>query len=83
MATFIGLVALYHPVRRSEYAKSSIREFIWSMDPIGSLLFVVGCTLMLLALDWAGGSYPWKSTHVLIPLCLGGVIMIVFGLYGT
>lgn len=81
-ATFIGLVAFYHPVRRSDYPKMSVRAYIWSMDPIGSFLFIGACTLILLGLDWTGGAYPWKSTHVDVPLGVGGSLLIAFALYG-
>lgn len=81
--TFIGLVLFYNPIRRSDYPKMSLKGYIWSMDPIGSALFVSGTTLILLGLDWTSGSYPWKSSHVLAPLCLGIVLIITFGFYGT
>jgi hypothetical protein len=81
-ATFIGLVAFYHPARRSDYPKMSVREYIWSMDPIGSFLFIGACTLILLGLDWTGGAYPWRSTHVDVPLGIGGALLIAFALYG-
>ena len=35
------------------------KNIAWQCDPIGSFLFIVSATLMLLALDWAGGVYPW------------------------
>jgi len=59
----------------------SIKEYIWAMDPIGSFLFVTGCTLMLLGLDWTGGAYPWKSTHVAVPIGVGGLLFIAFCIY--
>jgi len=81
--TFIGLVLFYNPIRRSDYPKMSFKAYIWSMDPVGSVLFVSGIALILLGLDWTSGSYPWKSSHVLAPLCLGIVLIIIFGFYGT
>lgn len=81
-ATFFGLVAFYHPVRRSDYPRLNIKEFIWSMDPIGSFLMVSGTALMLLSLDWAGSAHPWKSADVLAPLCIGGALIIAFSVYG-
>ena len=82
-ATFIGLVAFYHPTRRSDYPRLSVKEYLWSLDPIGSFLFIAGTVLVLLGLDWTGGAYAWKSSHVLAPLVLGCVLLIVFGLYGN
>jgi hypothetical protein len=59
----------------------SIGEYIWACDPIGSGIFVAGTTLLLLALDWAGTTYPWKDAHIFAPLVIGGVLLIVFCLY--
>jgi hypothetical protein len=41
----------------------------------------VGCTLLLLALQWAGSTYLWQSSHVLAPLIIGIAVLVFFGLY--
>lgn len=43
---------------------------------------MVSVTLMLLALNWAGGAYPWSNPHVYATLVVGIVLFIAFGLYG-
>lgn len=60
----------------------SFKKVLWACDPIGSLLFIVSATLMLLALNWSGGTYKWNDAHVITPLVVGFVCLIVFGLYG-
>ncbi|KAH9214292.1 major facilitator superfamily domain-containing protein [Leptodontidium sp. 2 PMI_412] len=80
-ATALGLLAFYHPVRPADRPKKSFREVFWAMDPIGSGLFMSGCTLMLLALDWAGGTYKWSNLHVAVPLGLGAGLTVMFCLY--
>jgi hypothetical protein len=60
----------------------SLREYIWACDPIGSLLFIGSTTILLLAFDWAGGAYGWSDPHVAVPLILGLVMLVLFGLYG-
>jgi len=82
-ATFLGLVLFYHPTRRSDYPKMSLKQYFWAIDPIGSFLFIVACTLLLLALDWAGGAYAWSNVHVAAPLAIGCGCLLLFGLYGT
>jgi hypothetical protein len=82
LATFLGLVFFYHPTRRSDYPKMSLKQYIWAIDPIGSSLFIVACTLLLLALDWAGGAYPWSDVHVAAPLGIGLGFLVLFCLYG-
>lgn len=80
-ATVVGLLLFYHPKRASDFPRMSFSKMIWACDPIGSLLFVFSATLILLALDWAGGSFAWSNTHVAVPLTIGLVLMVVFGLY--
>jgi hypothetical protein len=80
--TSLGLLAFYWPKKKSDYPKMSFREGLWACDPIGSVLFVSSATLMLLALNWAGGRYPWSSPHVAAPLGTGLGLLVMFCLYG-
>ncbi|ORY57013.1 major facilitator superfamily domain-containing protein [Pseudomassariella vexata] len=79
--TALGLLGLYWPPKNIEYPKMSLQEYIWACDPIGSLLFVASATLMLLALDWAGGAYTWSDRHVAVPLSLGLALLVLFTIY--
>ncbi|KAJ7778632.1 major facilitator superfamily domain-containing protein [Mycena maculata] len=78
--TSVGLLGFYWPPP-SEYPRLSLRELVWACDPIGSLLMTCGTTLLLLAFDWAGGTFAWSDAHVLGPLIVGAVLLILFGLY--
>ena len=60
----------------------SVKEYIWACDPIGTITFISSTTLLLLALDWAGGIYPWSDPHVAVPLALGLFVLIIFAGYG-
>jgi MFS family permease len=77
------LLFLYYPPKRSDYPKMKPLEYVWSLDPVGCLLFVSGSTLVILALDWTGGTYPWSNAHIGAPLGVGIALLIGFGLYGT
>src|ERR1700761_1673210 len=81
-ATTVGLVLFYHPKRASEFPKMSFTSIVWACDPIGSVLFICSCTLLLMALDWAGGTFPWSDPHVVAMLVIGLVLLVVFCLYG-
>lgn len=82
LATCVGLLLFYHPVRRSDYPKMSFKQLAWACDPIGSFLFIAACTLLLLALDWAGGAYAWSDAHVAAPLGIGFGFLALFCIYG-
>lgn len=81
LVTALGLLIFYHPKRHVDGPKKSLKEVLWAMDPIGSILFICGATLMLLALDWAGGTYAWSDAHVAAPLGVGMGLTVLFGLY--
>ncbi|KAF2182867.1 MFS general substrate transporter [Zopfia rhizophila CBS 207.26] len=80
-ATSLSLLAFYWPKRRSDYPKMRFMEYVWACDPIGSVLFICSATLMLLALNWAGGDYPWSDAHVAAPLTIGLVLLAAFCVY--
>lgn len=52
-----------------------------TIDYGGQMLFLWGLGLLILALTWAGGTYPWGSTAVLAPLVVGGVLSVVWVVY--
>ncbi|KAI1280184.1 major facilitator superfamily domain-containing protein [Xylaria sp. FL0933] len=80
--TSLGLLLFYFPPKESHARpKMSIRDYLWACDPIGSSLFISSATLLLLALDWAGGAYAWSNTHVAVPLSLGLVLLVGFAGY--
>ncbi|CAI6328806.1 unnamed protein product [Periconia digitata] len=79
--TSIGIMAFYWPKKRTDYPRMKLKEWVWACDPIGSFLLIASATLMLLALNWAGGAYPWSDPHVCANLAVGGVLFIVFCVY--
>ncbi|KAK0628329.1 major facilitator superfamily domain-containing protein [Bombardia bombarda] len=80
-ATSLGLLLFYWPPKVEHAKKMSAKTLLWAIDPIGSVLFITSATLMLLALDWAGGAYTWSDPHVVAPLTIGLVLFVAFGLY--
>lgn len=81
-ATFAGLMLFYHP-RKSDYPKMTLKEYIWACDPIGSTLFIISTTMLLLGLNWGGGEYSWSAPRVIAGLVVGFVALVLFCLYGT
>jgi MFS family permease len=79
--TSLSLLLFYHPKQGSDYGKMSAKAVIWACDPIGSMLFIIAATLLLLALDWTGGAYAWSDPHVAAPLALGFFFLLLFCIY--
>ncbi|KAJ6194028.1 hypothetical protein J3E72DRAFT_272396 [Bipolaris maydis] len=79
--TSLGLFTFYWPKKRTDYPRMRFKEWAWACDPIGSFLLVAAATLMLLALNWAGGAYLWSDPHVCANLTCGIVLFIAFCLY--
>jgi hypothetical protein len=81
LTSSISLLIFYHPKRHPDYPDMNFKEIIWACDPIGSVLFIGGSLLLLLAFDWSSGSYPWSNIHVAIPIAIGGASLILFCFY--
>lgn len=80
-STFLAFLLLYHPKKNSNDALLSWKERLWQIDPLGSLLFIIGTTLCLLGLDWVS-KFGWSSAQVISPLSCGLVALVLFFLYG-
>lgn len=51
------------------------------IDYGGMLLFFFGAGLIVLAVTWGGATYPWSSSAVLVPLIIGGIMLLSFFVY--
>lgn len=56
-------------------------QLIKEIDYIGLFLFVAGCVLFLLGINYGGRQYPWKSAHVIAPMVIGVLCLIGLGFY--
>lgn len=83
LTSALGFLLFYWPPRHSDFPRMKLSEYIWACDPIGSVLFIGSSTTILLALDWAAGTYPWSDAHVIAPLVIGCVLLIIFCIYGA
>ena len=61
--------------------EGTLRSRLARLDWIGMALFTVGCTTFSLSLSWAGALYPWSSWRTILPLVVGLVLLIIFGIY--
>jgi MFS family permease len=77
--TMIIMVLFFRPIESS--ATLSMSQKIKNLDLPGLLLFAPAIVMLLIALQWGGRSYAWKSATV-IGLLVGSVVMmLLFGLW--
>jgi len=73
----ILFAALYNPPARVVIASKTA-----TFDVVGNILLASGLTLFLVGITSGGGAYPWKSAHVIAPICIGAVLLFAFIVYG-
>ncbi|PGH19189.1 hypothetical protein AJ80_04160 [Polytolypa hystricis UAMH7299] len=61
--------------------RSSFLQGLATVDVGGTILFILGVGLIILATAWGGATYPWLSPTVLIPLIAGSILFIIFFIY--
>ena len=76
-ATAISLIALFHPpVRPNE--QHPLIERAKKLDLVGAFLFAPSIIMALLALQWGGNQYPWRSATIIGLFCGFGGLLLVF-----
>jgi MFS family permease len=75
--TALALIALFHPPVRPNEQKPSLQR-AKKLDLVGALLFMPSILMVLLALQWGGNEYPWKSATIIGLFCGFGVLSSVF-----
>ncbi|GAM87545.1 hypothetical protein ANO11243_055710 [Dothideomycetidae sp. 11243] len=77
----VGLILLalcYWPPPRSNSVGLSRREILRHIDYVGGALSIGGVMCFMMGLQWGAQQYPWKSVHVLVPFCIGVVLIIAY-----
>ncbi len=62
-------------------SKATPREAILRLDPLGFCLFAPTCVMLLLAVEWGGVTYAWKSAIVIGLICGAVALMAIFLLW--
>lgn len=69
------------PERIAKPKTGLLRIILTKFDLPGFAIFAPFAIMILLALEWGGNDYPWKSAEVIGLFCGGGVAMVVFLLW--
>ncbi|ORY11724.1 major facilitator superfamily domain-containing protein [Clohesyomyces aquaticus] len=62
--TFVALVFFFNPPVRA-VEQDGIGHRIKRLDIVGAVLFIPGIVMILIALQWGGITYPWKSATII------------------
>jgi hypothetical protein len=69
-----------HIPRQSDTTGQSLLERIKKLDLLGASILVPAVVCLLLALQWGGATYPWRSAHI-IGLFVGFAGLITIFIY--
>ena len=80
--TILALVFFFKaPPADTSTPKPSIVQRILGLDLLGALLFIPSVVMVLMALEWGGTEYAWRSATI-IGLFIGGAgLLLVFALW--
>lgn len=70
VALAVLLFCLHLPV-----PKGSLKDKLKRIDYLGTLTVLAAATLFLLAMNFGGQTFPWKSAAVIVPLVLTGLLI--------
>ncbi|CAI7661491.1 unnamed protein product [Penicillium viridicatum] len=65
------------PVPLDATLASNLKRLDW----IGMALVIIGITIFVIPLSWAGSLFPWASWRTLLPLLLGVAVLVIFVFY--
>jgi len=78
--TFITLIVFFRPPSRN-VGLGSVQQKLAKLDMIGAFLFIPSVIMVLLALQWGGSTYPWKSATIIGLFCGFAGLAILFILW--
>ncbi|EXJ87105.1 hypothetical protein A1O3_04063 [Capronia epimyces CBS 606.96] len=78
--TLLALTLFFHPPIRSS-DKAPLREKLLKIDLVGCAIFMPTIVMILLALQWGGQQYPWKSATVVGLFCGAAGLATIFILW--
>ena len=78
LAAFIVFLFVNVGRNTEEGVGMTVWERIKDLDLLGTGVFIPAIVCLILALQWGGTDYPWKSGHVIGLFCGAGGLLIIF-----
>lgn len=76
--TVVAIMIFFKPPNRKMDETLTAKDKLAKFDIIGTLLLLPAVVCLLLALQWGGSLYPWKSARIIALFCLFGILIIAF-----
>ena len=77
----LGMVASYFFMNLQYNRDEPIMKKLARIDSVGNAIMIASTISILIALTWAGPSYPWSDAHILVPLLVGLAGLVAFMVY--
>jgi len=78
--TFFTILFLFHPPPKPTDSWS-FSERLVKLDLLGAALFTPAMMMLLMAVQWGGNKYAWKSATILGLFCGFGGLIVVFAIW--
>lgn len=53
-------------------------QILWSLDPLGQMLFLPSIICVLIALQWAGTEYAWSNHRIIVLMVFFAILLVAF-----
>ncbi|KAJ2715690.1 hypothetical protein H4R19_001063 [Coemansia spiralis] len=75
----VALALLVYGLRDLPVPPGTARHKLRSFDYLGTVLWLGGSLMILLALSWGGNEHPWRSATVVCLFVVGFLVILAFG----
>lgn len=76
--TILVIILIFRPPKRDKVDNLTLSQKIREFDWAGTGVLLPGIVCLLLALQWGGSKYPWRSGRIIGLLVTFGVLAIAF-----
>ncbi|KAJ7735132.1 MFS multidrug transporter [Mycena maculata] len=76
--TLLVMIFMFKSPHQDKGEEMNLTQRLGQFDPIGTLLIIPAVVCLLLALQWGGSTYPWKSGRIIALFVVFGVLTLVF-----
>jgi hypothetical protein len=78
ISLIVAFLILHFPNQKLDTRASGWMAKLKQLDPISNLVFFPGIVCLVLALQWGGTEFAWKSARITVLLILYGVLCVTF-----